>query len=296
MSVSSRARVGGIGLVGLVLALICAAVFSGSAAAATLRVCLSGCPYGTISDALAAAAAGDTIRIGRGTYAGGFVIDAPVTLRGAGAGKTIISGGDTVLTVETADGITTISRVTITGGSSVLGAGISNDGTLAVEKSVVTDNAGIGILNDGTVTVDRSTVSENDSGILNRGQLVVLKSAIRDNSGSFGGITSVGGSATIEKSVVSGNTSSNSGGGIAFEVGSVTLIKTLVIGNHTEEIGGGIHNFEGALTLIRSKVMFNSAAIAAGGISNDSVTPVTLVRSRVEHNTPDDCDGAGCPS
>ena len=51
------------------------AVGVGSAAAATLKVCPSGCAYTTIPAALAAAQSGDTIQVAAGTYAGGFTID-----------------------------------------------------------------------------------------------------------------------------------------------------------------------------------------------------------------------------
>ena len=40
---------------------------AGTAAAATLTVCPSGCQYTTIADALAAAADGDTIQVAAGT-------------------------------------------------------------------------------------------------------------------------------------------------------------------------------------------------------------------------------------
>ena len=69
------------------------------ASAATLNVCPSGCPYTQLAPALGAAHDGDTIRLGPGTYDGGVTIDVSVKLAGAGAGRTIISGGGPVLTI-----------------------------------------------------------------------------------------------------------------------------------------------------------------------------------------------------
>ena len=63
---------------------------------------------------------GDTIKVGRGTYQGGITIDVSVRLAGAGAGYTIIRGGDHVLTVgalgASSEPVVSISGVTITGG------------------------------------------------------------------------------------------------------------------------------------------------------------------------------------
>jgi hypothetical protein len=93
---------------------------AGGASAATLTVCPSGCQYSQIGPAVAAARSGDTIRIGPGTYQGGIAIDASVRLAGAGAGSTIIRGGDHVLTIgaigAASEPVVSISGVTITGG------------------------------------------------------------------------------------------------------------------------------------------------------------------------------------
>ena len=93
---------------------------AGAASAATLTVCPSGCSYSQIGPAVAAAKSGDTIRVGPGTYLGGITINVSVRLAGAGAGSTIIRGGDHVLTIgslgATSEPVVSISGVTITGG------------------------------------------------------------------------------------------------------------------------------------------------------------------------------------
>ncbi|NJP99583.1 hypothetical protein [Streptomyces zingiberis] len=71
-----------------VLALVVGAVLvpAPSANAATITVCASGCDYTTISAAITAASAGDTITVGPGTYNEQITIDKSLTVRGAQAG------------------------------------------------------------------------------------------------------------------------------------------------------------------------------------------------------------------
>lgn len=72
---------------------------AGPATATTLDVCAHGCPYSQLSAAVGAASNGDVIRVAPGTYTGGITVDVSVTILGAGAGGTIISGGGPVLTI-----------------------------------------------------------------------------------------------------------------------------------------------------------------------------------------------------
>src|SRR6266852_6227487 len=106
-------------LAGLVAA-AAAAAGSGTVAAATLTVCPSGCAFSQIGPAVAAAKNGDTIAVAAGTYQGGITIDVSVKLTGAGAGRTIISGGGPVLTIGTfgaaSEPTVSIDGVTVTGG------------------------------------------------------------------------------------------------------------------------------------------------------------------------------------
>ena len=69
------------------------------ASATTWTVCPSGCAYTEIGPAVAAASSGDTVSVGPGAYLGGFTIDKSLTLDGAGARRTIVSGGGPVITI-----------------------------------------------------------------------------------------------------------------------------------------------------------------------------------------------------
>ena len=105
---------------GVLLAAIAALWSGGSAQAATLCVgSQAGC-FAQIQPAVAAASAGDTITVAAGTYAGGITIDKSVRLQGAGASRTVISGGGPVITIGRANdpaGMTvSLAGVTVTGG------------------------------------------------------------------------------------------------------------------------------------------------------------------------------------
>lgn len=190
-----------------------------ASAASPLTVCSSGCQFTTIADALAAARDGDKIFVGPGSYSGGFVISKSVSLRGAGAAATTITGsmpqvrGDNIVIADgvsaNIDGVTvgpitdiigtdienfgslTLTDDIVTGGNTVFGGGITNGGTMTLQRVVVTDNfadIGGGIWNfaDGTMLVKSSAITQNGAGLLgggiyNEGALTVKHSTITDN-------------------------------------------------------------------------------------------------------------------
>src|SRR5262245_4008159 len=85
-------------------------------------ICVGSTPgcFSTIQAAVNAAQDGDTITIAPGIYSGGITVDVSVKIVGAGAGKTIISGGGPVITigqiVAASEPTVSIDGVTITGG------------------------------------------------------------------------------------------------------------------------------------------------------------------------------------
>jgi hypothetical protein len=248
-----------------------ALIWAGQAAAQqTITVCASGCQYTTIQEAINHASNGATIQIGAGTY-GGFEagrVQPSVRLEGAGAGKTIISGGGAGTVVRIVGGPVSISGVTITDGD---GAGNPEGGPT---------EAG-GIFNEGALTLNNSTVSGNTAGfsgggIENRRELTLNNSTVSDNSADFegGGIYNEGafiegsqqehfGTLTLNNSTVSGNTSGVFGGGITNREGIATVNNSAISGNHAGEGGGGVFGF-GLTTLNHSTVSENTANFGGG--------------------------------
>jgi hypothetical protein len=242
------------------VAAVAASLLVASASASRPRsVCPSGCGFTTIPAALAAASPGDTIAVGPGTYGGGFTISQDVTLRGAGAGLTTISGADPSVsccpqaTVTVASGATvTITGVTIGRFSQSNTSGLVNRGTLTLKESIVRDaNAtfGGGIGNSGVMTLKSTLVTHNfadvGSGIWNSGAMTLDDSVVTANGGS----------------------SAIAGGGILnLTTGTLRLNDSTVTDNHVDPIFG-----------------------TGGGI--DNMGTVRLGDSTVTGNTPSDCVG-----
>jgi hypothetical protein len=123
-----------------------------AASAATLDVCPSGCSYTTPQAAVDAVASGDTVSIAPGTYPGialdaGFSTDG-LTIRGAGAAATTLTGGLSIANAAPLIDALTIRDMTVSGASagdpsSVVSAFASDGGVRDLTlRSVVLDGGG----------------------------------------------------------------------------------------------------------------------------------------------------------
>jgi hypothetical protein len=269
--------------------------FAGSAsarAAATLTVCPSGCTYSQIGPALAHADNGDTIAIAVGTYDGGFTVDVSVNLVGAGAGRTVISGGGPVITIgqifAASEPTVSIDGVTITGGAtrsspaSVPCAG--KEGVVAagggIEVPPSTDPGGACDRNDfgggATVTITNSVITGNrvapsdtvsgffpipaawafGGGIDTSGSLTLANTTVSDNR--VGSASGLSGLATFAE-----------GGGIFSGIGDMTITNSTVSGNQAAVTGPGVIAdgaglvSNGTFSMSNSSVTDNSATVSA---------------------------------
>jgi len=286
---------------------------------------------GSLRDAIASASDGDTIVFSL-TYPATITVTTPltfgasVTILGPAASSLSISGGNSVVVLIINSGATVaISGVTVKEGSSLLGGGIFNAGTLTLTDSSVSNNTigtqlGAGILNAGelaTLTLINSTVSGNfadhpisgaGAGIYNfQGTLTLMNSSVSSNfgvgTGSYdgGGILNDAGLATLTNSVVLGNDLSANAGGYArgggisnINSGSLILTNSTVLGNFVSGIdsetgGGGISNGfppgHGSLKLINSTVSGNSVSGAGGGGGIKNAGVATVINSTVSGNS-----------
>ncbi len=190
---------------------------------------------GSLRNAIAAAASGDTIDFNVPlpatiTLTSGYLtVDKDLTITGPGAAQLAISGNKTFKVFWIDSGVTaTISGLTVENGATASG----------------TSDAGGGILNFGTLTLMNSTLTGNSA------------------PGSEGGGILSYGALTLTGSTVSGN-SAGEGGGIRNYNGTLTLINSTLSGNSAESLGGGIAS-AGTLTLVNSTVSGNSAPSGSG--------------------------------
>jgi filamentous hemagglutinin family protein len=214
---------------------------------------------GTVQNGVDVSAANGTVNLAAAIYtlAQEVGINKNVTVRGAGAGTTTVSGNNAVRGFNVGAGSTvTLDGMSIVKGRSTThGGGIFNKGTLIVSNSAISGNFaqsfGGGILSDaGTLTVSNSTISGNSTqasggGIYNynNGTLTVNNSTISGNSVPVngGGIRHTGnGIFNISNSTVTNNTAGGIGGGIANGIGVFNIGNTIVSGN-TSSIGREIN-------------------------------------------------------
>ncbi len=266
-------------LTGLMLALLFSLGLAQPARAATITVSSTDdSGAGTLREALASAADGDTIDATgvSGTILltnGQLLVSNSVTIVGAGPATLTVDGDTASRVFRVANAVTaTISSLTISNGLAALnfGGGIYNDHSiLTVSNCVVSGNFstldGGGIYNDGSssgsakLILIASTLSGNEAGngggIYNSGALsgsavlTVSTCIISDNLAVFngGGIVNDGnsGSATLTVSdcVLSDNSAGDSGGGIFSDsfAGSATLTvaSSTLTGNSALSVGGG---------------------------------------------------------
>ncbi len=196
-----------------------------------------------------------TVQPGSGVaFAGIFVVDSGATVKITG--MTIANG-----------------RTTEYGS----GGGISNNGTLTVSHSNISDSVanfgdGAGISNTGTLTVSHSTISGNfdvfgdGGGIFNTGSLTVSHSTISNNSAGY---------FSLPMDAVDAVDGGPAGGGIFNgSTGTVTVCHSTITGDSGREGGGGIVN-NGALTVSHSTITSGLTGIGGGGIENTGMLTVS---------------------
>ncbi len=198
--------------------------------------------FGSLRDAMANAASGDTINFSLAypatiTLASTLSMNTSLTISGPGASNVAISGNNAVQVFSIGWGVpVTISGVTIENGNSSFGGGFENGGTLTLSNSTVSGNSAFefgGIYNYGTLTLSNSTVSGNSAsyfgGISSYGTLTLSNSTVSGNSASYYGGIFNDGTMTLSNSTVSGNSASFAGG--IFNYGTLTAKNSIVANN-----------------------------------------------------------------
>ncbi|MEW6491497.1 MAG: filamentous hemagglutinin N-terminal domain-containing protein, partial [Cyanobacteriota bacterium] len=291
-----------------------AIVTTGTAAltgnASTVAVATSG----RIQNAVDVAAAGANVNLAAGTFTDPttVTINKALTLTGAGAGATTVSGKNSYLVFDVGGaGNVTLDGLTVTNGVGSYGGGIryTGSGALNVNNSTITGNrayAGGGLsVNGGTgaVNITNSTITGNQAtagggGIhRNEGSMTINNSTISNNTAGFvggGGILSESGQGlTVNNSTISGNSATGDaasgfgGGGIFSYQSTLTLNGSTVTGNSIGTTGGGVYVSGGAATITDSTITDNTATQTGGGLSsaNGAVTNIGNESTIVSNNT-----------
>ena len=159
-----------------------------------------------------------------------------------------------------------------TAAATVFGGGISNDGVMTIDDSVISNNTagnhGGGIVqgDGGSLTITNTTISGNHA--INPGGI---------GGGLYVGLfsTTAPPLVTIDRSTISGN-DGGSGGGIGRNRGSLTVTNSTISGNMAlSSSGGGIFDnggYASSLLLVNCTISNNSAsASSGGGIANNGV-------------------------
>jgi hypothetical protein len=137
--------------------------------------CTVASPCATLARAVSVSAAGDTIRIGPGTFPTNIDLSSGRTIIGAGMNATFLDGGgtSTVMHCCGSSADTTITDLTVQHGN---GTGLLRDpggifvgsGGLVARRIAVVSNVGTGIHHDGGgLTLTGSTVAGNTVGLVN---------------------------------------------------------------------------------------------------------------------------------
>jgi beta-glucanase (GH16 family) len=211
---------------------------------------------------------------------GSVCVNGTVRFSPALAGQTIIllSGPLTLGQNVTLDG-TAAPGLTLSGNNTdrVL---IVNGGVTAAVRSLTLANgygfqlAG-GVLNNGTLTLDRVIVTGN---------------VMSTNAGDFwqggGGIyNGSGASLTLVDSTVSGNRAGWSGGGIYSFFNTTTIIvRSTISGNVSNDVGGGIRSL-GNMTITNSTLSGNTSTGWHGGAIFHTDGAMEILNSTIANNT-----------
>jgi hypothetical protein len=206
-------------------------------------------------------------------------ITSRITIEGNGAtiarqgdapafGLMFVKGNSASPGVPPTPGDLTVRSLTLTGGSSF--GGLSNNGTLSIENSIISGNSGGGVSSSGTLTIAASTILGNyGSGVsTSYGNVTIQNSTISGNTtpGGGGGVYNYAGTVAITNSTISDNTAKSSGGGVNNPItyygdaGRVTITNSTISGNRANQ-GGGIFNDQRCFNDLFGRQICDSAVL-----------------------------------
>ncbi|MGE3181043.1 MAG: right-handed parallel beta-helix repeat-containing protein [Phycisphaerae bacterium] len=233
---------------------------------------------------------GTTINESTATRAGGAIEASggttnitACTLTDNDAGPTPGNGGAVHLTGE---GNVTIRSCTILNNTATSeGGGIWNSaGTMLVQNCEISDNTASGPAAD-----DGGGAAFNNGGMLTLEGCTIQGNSATGEAGSGGGVFNNAGTLIVRNSTLSENSAQRAGGGVEALTGTTTLDRVIVTNNTTGNSpgnGGGLHlTGDGDVTVLFSQIRSNTANAEGGGLWNSSAGTMTITSTEISDNT-----------
>ena len=159
-------------------------------------------------------------------------------------------------------------------GLNLMGGKIDSSGNLTFSNSTISQAVGAG--------------SADNSAIVSRANASIVDSTIKDNNGGANvGIVIESGTATIERSAITGNDSSShaQSGVIIYPETTVDIINSTIANNRARS-NAGIENAGGTVNITNSTIVNNRGGLGGGGVRSFLADGfVTITSSIVANNT-----------
>jgi parallel beta-helix repeat protein len=219
-------------------------------------VCLSGCDYTTIQNAVDAATGGEIIKVATGVYTG-------VQTRTAPAGSTVVTQ------------VVYISKtVTIRGGYTTTNWTTPYPITQPTTLDAQEQGRVLYISGDISPTIEGLRITGGDAG-----------------SDPGGGVYVISATVTIRDNRVFSNTADGNGGGLFLRYSDATISGNTVISNTAGENGGGLYLRDSDATISGNTFTSNTVQINDGGGLNLRDSDATISGNTISANTAPDGGG-----
>lgn len=212
--------------------------------------------YATIPLAVAAAADGDVILVGDGTYSGDIAVNKRVTLRAVNPGGAILTGTVTLTAVSTVTGFTITPTSPTANGVSITGAGAG---------STVIGN---------TISGTRELIAVRAATGTSSAPTIIQDNVLRNVVGSTPSAVWVSASSYVN---ITGNTITNVGPPPAGSVG----VNVSQGASFVSITGNTIDQFENAVAVIALTTPITGVEITANDISNTSFSAIVFGNANI---------------
>ena len=242
-----------------------------------------------IAAAVASATDGDTIYICAGTYAIETMINVVelLTLQGAGAGVTILDGGNSFDEFGTSnnDGNAILeSDLAMTVSDITFQNAYNNSYNFGNGSAIIAPDVSLAVYNSSFVNntaIYGSAIYNGDAGMV-----TIIDSTFTSNTATDSGGAVWTATAVVLDSTFTNNDAADNGGAIGTDNGNVTVTNSTFTGNTADDNGGAIYTFNTGVTATGSTFTDNYSDDDGGAIyaGNDA----TVTRSTFTGNTADE--------